>query len=58
MAKPKKQHQVAENAQLPRWRSRIVGHGDEDPEQLLANPRNWRIHAKNQQDALIGVLTA
>ena len=24
------------------WRSRIVGSGEEDPAQLLANPRNWR----------------
>ena len=28
-----------------------------DPEQLLANPKNWRIHPKNQQDALVGVLS-
>lgn len=34
------------------WNNRIVGQGDEDPEQLLANPRNWRIHPKHQQDAL------
>ena len=38
------------------WRTRIVGHGEEDPEQLLANPGNWRIHPKAQQDALSGVL--
>lgn len=38
------------------WRSRIVGHGEEAPDQLLANPRNWRIHPKTQQDALAGVL--
>lgn len=44
--------------QTPRkWRNRIVGHGEEDPEQLLANPRNWRIHPKAQQDALNGVLS-
>lgn len=35
---------------------RIVGHGTEAPDQLLANPRNWRIHPKAQQDALSGVL--
>src|SRR5712692_7297124 len=56
MAKSKNKNQVTENAQLPKWRNRIVGHGEEDPEQLLANPKNWRIHPKNQQDALIGVL--
>jgi len=38
------------------WRSRITGHGEEDPSQLLANPRNWRIHPKAQQDALTAVL--
>ena len=38
------------------WKSRIVGHGEESPDQLLANPANWRIHPKAQQDALAGVL--
>lgn len=38
------------------WKSRIVGHGEEAPDQLLANPQNWRIHPKPQQDALAGVL--
>ena len=38
------------------WRNRIVGHGEEAPDQLLANPRNWRIHPKAQQKALEGVL--
>jgi hypothetical protein len=38
------------------WRNRIIGHGEEAPDQLLANPRNWRIHPKAQQDALAGVL--
>lgn len=38
------------------YRSRIVGHGEESPEQLLANPANFRIHPKAQQDALAGVL--
>lgn len=33
------------------WESRIIGSGLEDPEQLLANPRNWRIHPKRQQEA-------
>jgi DNA modification methylase len=39
------------------WRSRIVGHGEEAPDQLLANPLNFRIHPKPQQDALAGVLS-
>lgn len=38
------------------WHNRIVGHGEEAPDQLLANPANWRIHPKHQQDALAGVL--
>jgi hypothetical protein len=37
-------------------RSRIVGHGEEAPDQLLANPANWRIHPKAQQDAMKGIL--
>jgi hypothetical protein len=32
--------------------SRIVGDGVESPEQMLANPRNWRIHPKSQQDSV------
>jgi len=38
------------------WRDRIVGHGKEAPDQLLANPRNFRIHSKTQQNALLGVI--
>lgn len=38
------------------WRNRITGHGEESPENLLANPRNFRVHPKGQQDALQGVL--
>ena len=34
----------------------IVGSGTEAPNQLLANPSNWRIHPKAQQQALAGVL--
>jgi len=39
-----------------KWTNRIVGHGEEAPDQLLANPMNWRIHPKYQQEALTGVL--
>ncbi len=28
------------------WRNRITGSGEEAPDQLLANPANWRIHPK------------
>ena len=34
------------------WRNRIVGHGDENPATLAANPKNWRVHPKSQADAL------
>ena len=30
------------------WRNRITGSGEEAPDQLLANPANWRIHPKAQ----------
>ncbi len=38
------------------WKNRIIGEADIEPDQLLANPLNWRIHPKFQQDALRGVL--
>ncbi len=38
------------------WRNRIVGHA-EVPEQLLANPANWRLHPMEQQQALAGALS-
>src|SRR5665811_2216556 len=38
------------------WRNRITGTGEEAPDQLLANPGNWRIHPKAQQAALAGAL--
>lgn len=38
------------------WHNRVVGHGEEAPDQLAANPRNWRIHPRPQADALAGVL--
>ena len=39
------------------WRNRIIGEGEEPPDQLLANPGNWRIHPQAQQDALAGILS-
>lgn len=39
-----------------RWKNRIVGSGTEAPDQLLANPRNFRIHPAFQQDAMQAVL--
>ena len=41
---------------MANWQNRIVGHEWVDPDQLLANPLNFRIHPKFQQDALEGVL--
>ena len=38
------------------YENKIVGTGTEHPEQLLANPNNWRIHPKSQQDALESLL--
>ena len=38
------------------WRSRIVGTGEEAPDALIANERNWRTHPKAQRAALAGVL--
>lgn len=37
-------------------RSRIVGEGYEPPDQLLANPLNWRTHPAAQVEALEGLL--
>lgn len=39
------------------WQNRITGYGSEAPDQLLANPRNWRTHPATQTDALAGVLS-
>lgn len=33
-----------------------MGHGEERADQLLANPKNWRIHPKRQQESLGHVL--
>lgn len=38
------------------WESRLVGEGEEAPESLLANPLNFRIHPRPQQEALSAVL--
>lgn len=41
---------------MANWENRIVGHGDENPEQLLAHPQNFRRHPGPQLDALRGSL--
>ena len=38
------------------WRNRIVGTADVPPDQLVANPANWRTHPGAQRDALRGSL--
>jgi hypothetical protein len=38
------------------WQNRIVGEGEEAPDQLLAHPDNFRIHPAHQQDVLSAVL--
>lgn len=40
----------------PTWRNRIVGEADVAPGELLANPLNYRVHPRNQVDALAGIL--
>lgn len=39
------------------YKNRIVGYGDAKPEDLLANPFNFRKHPKMQQNGMNGVLT-
>ena len=39
------------------WRSRIIGHAEVPPAELVANPRNWRTHPAEQQRALTGALS-
>lgn len=47
---------AATKPQEHRWKNRIVGSGEEDPTQLLANPRNWRTHPMRQRMAMRGSL--
>lgn len=35
-----------------KWQNKITRDADESPEQLLANPFNWRIHSYEQQDLM------
>lgn len=39
-----------------RWKNRIVDEGLEAPDQLLANPLNWRIHPYEQQELMKSAL--
>ena len=42
--------------ELNKYQNRIIGSGEEPLDQIMFNPRNWRIHPMNQQNALKGVL--
>ena len=44
-------------AKNTKWVSRIVDHGEADPQDIAANPRNWRVHPQGQRNAINGVLT-
>lgn len=41
---------------MTNWKNRIIKTGSEDPNQLLANEWNWRIHPREQQDAIEAAL--
>ncbi len=41
-----------------KWANRITGYDNVNVEDMLANPRNWRIHPQDQQEALLEVLHA
>lgn len=41
---------------VARFGNRIVGHGTQQAGQFLANPENWRIHPRAQQEVLTGLL--
>jgi DNA modification methylase len=43
-------------ANATQWRNRIVGHSEEEPDQLLAHESNFRRHPGGQRDALRGSL--
>lgn len=47
---------MADTAQGEVWKSLITHLTNEDPEQLLANPDNWRIHEVHQQEAMEAAL--
>lgn len=40
---------------VERWQNRIVGYGEADPESLLANEYNFRIHPKFQRWVIVQI---
>jgi DNA modification methylase len=49
-------HAGNDEGSLAEIKNRIIGSGEEPLDSILFNPRNWRIHPLNQQNALKGVL--
>lgn len=43
-------------AQHTGWRNRIVGEGEQQASQFIANPNNWRTHPQAQREAMRGAL--
>lgn len=41
---------------MANYKNRIIGSGEEQLDQIMFNPRNWRVHPLRQQNALKGVL--
>lgn len=57
MPVPKRQSLVQKKHEgFSSWRNRIVGEEDVPPDQLLANPHNFKIHGTFQKQALMGIL--
>lgn len=52
MAKAKEPISRRREPSGPMWKNRIVGHGEERPDQLLAHPLNWRGHPIEQQNVV------
>jgi hypothetical protein len=38
------------------WENKIVGYGDEPPEQIKSNPLNWRLHPQHQREIMNDIL--
>lgn len=38
------------------WSDKVIGQGKVDPKTLLENPHNWRVHPKEQRQALANIL--
>jgi hypothetical protein len=54
--KPAKAAAPSSASVTPTWRNHIMGVAEVAPDQILANPHNWRIHPQYYQDALRSIL--